>query len=127
VEAKREREITELREKERSKAAEHRQKKQAGVLPDTPALSKLTEEAIRARYQNPETLAKGGTLLRYGGILLAIFGLVVLFDEVGYVMRGYRFDWYFTIIVDPHLFRIPCDKFCPCSDLIARTRMALIS
>jgi hypothetical protein len=40
-EANREREIKELREKYRKNAAEYRQKKEAGLLPDTPALSKL--------------------------------------------------------------------------------------
>jgi hypothetical protein len=65
-EAKRRREIRELREKEREKAAEYKQKKEAGLLQDIPI------PAPSRKFP----LAFGGRLSSIS-ILVAIFGLAV--------------------------------------------------
>jgi len=89
-EAKRQREIRELREKEREKAAEHKQKKEAGLLPDTPALSKQVAAAskVRASYERDKLI---GTVIKIVGVLLLILGTLIGFNEVMYMVTGHGF------------------------------------
>ena len=77
-EANREREIRELRAKEREEAAEYARKKEAGLLPDTPALSKVVAAAskVHPRYKRNELI---GRLIMYGGLLLLILAFIMLF------------------------------------------------
>jgi hypothetical protein len=89
-EAKRQREIRELRAKEREKAAEYKQKKEAGLLSDTPTLSKSVARAskVHPHYQRGMLI---GRLMKIVGVLLLIFGFILAFNETTYVLTGHHF------------------------------------